>query len=136
MISSFEYSLRTRYAETDKMGVIYYGNYPQYLEVARVEWLRWIGIEYKKMEQQGVMLPVVSLHIDYKKPAHYDEKITIKVILKKMPTNKIEFDYEIYNENRELLSTAHTILVFVDATTWKVTRCPEYVLERIKANCL
>lgn len=131
-MKQFEYTLRVRYSETDKMGVVYYGNYPQYLEVARVEWLRAIGIEYSKMEEEGVMLPVVSLHIDYKKPAFYDELITIKVVLKNKPTNKIEFDYEIYNAKGELLSTAHTILVFVDAHSWKVIRCPQAVLDCIE----
>ena len=130
----FDYVLRTRYAETDQMGVVYYGNYPQYLELGRVEWLRSIGFTYKAMEEEGIMMPVVSLQIQYKKPALYDELITIRTKLKELPSTKIEFDYEILNEKGELLSTANTILVFVDAKTFRPVRCPEKVLKLIKAK--
>jgi len=128
----FDYTLRTRYAETDQMGVVYYGNYPQYLELGRVEWLRAIGLTYKEMEAEGIMMPVVSLQIQYKKPALYDELITIRTKLKDLPSTKIEFDYEILNEKGELLSTANTILVFVDAKTFRPVRCPEKVLGLIR----
>ena len=130
----FDYVLRTRYAETDQMGVVYYGNYPQYLELGRVEWLRSIGFTYKAMEEEGIMMPVVSLQIQYKKPALYDELITICTKLKELPSTKIEFDYEILNEKGELLSTANTVLVFVDAKTFRPVRCPEKVLKLIKAK--
>lgn len=130
----FDYLLRTRYAETDQMGVVYYGNYPQYLELGRVEWLRSIGFTYKAMEEEGIMMPVVSLQIQYKKPALYDELITIRTKLKELPSTKIEFDYEILNEKGELLSTANTVLVFVDARTFRPVRCPEKVLKLIKAK--
>ena len=93
-MQDFTFQIRTRYAETDQMGVIYYGNYPQYLEIARVEWLRSLGISYKYMEEIGIMLPVVSLHIDYKKPALYDELLSVKISLKEIPTSKIIFDYQ------------------------------------------
>ena len=128
----FDYTLRTRYAETDQMGVVYYGNYPQYLELGRVEWLRAIGLTYKEMEAEGIMMPVVSLQIQYKKPTLYDELITIRTKLKDLPSTKIEFDYEILNEKGELLSTANTILVFVDAKTFRPVRCPEKVLDLIR----
>ena len=131
----FDYTLRTRYAETDQMGVVYYGNYPQYLELGRVEWLRAIGLTYKEMEAEGIMMPVVSLQIQYKKPALYDELITIRTKLKDLPSTKIEFDYEILNEKGELLSTANTILVFVDAKTFRPIRCPEKVLDLIRGGC-
>ena len=130
----FDYVLRTRYAETDQMGVVYYGNYPQYLELGRVEWLRSIGFTYKAMEEEGIMMPVVSLQIQYKKPALYDELITIRTKLKELPSTKIEFDYEILNEKGELLSMANTVLVFVDARTFRPVRCPEKVLKLIKAK--
>ena len=130
----FDYTLRIRYAETDQMGVVYYGNYPQYLELGRVEWLRAIGLTYKEMEAEGIMMPVVSLQIQYKKPALYDELITIRTKLKDLPSTKIEFDYEILNEKGELLSTANTILVFVDAKTFRPVRCPEKVLDLIRGD--
>jgi len=128
----FDYVLRTRYAETDQMGVVYYGNYPQYLELGRVEWLRSIGFTYKAMEEEGIMMPVVSLQIQYKKPALYDELITIRTKLKELPSTKIEFDYEILNEKGELLSTANTILVFVDAKTFRPVRCQKKIFQKFK----
>lgn len=131
MEKAFTYQIRTRYAETDQMGVIYYGNYPQYLEIARVEWLRNLGISYQEMEKQGIILPVVSLQITYKKPALYDQLLSVKIMLKNTPSSKIEFDYEIYNEAQELLATANTILVFVDKETFRPIKCPDFVLEKL-----
>lgn len=130
----FDHTIRTRYAETDQMGVVYYGNYPQYLELGRVEWLRWLGVSYKEMEQEGIMLPVVSLQLNYKKPAFYDELITVRTKLKNITSSKIEFDYELINENKEVISTANTTLVFVDKKTWRPTRCPEKIIRLIEAQ--
>lgn len=132
-MQDFTFQIRTRYAETDQMGVIYYGNYPQYLEIARVEWLRSLGISYKYMEEIGIMLPVVSLHIDYKKPAFYDELLSVKISLKEIPTSKIIFDYQILNEKNELLAVANTILVFVNKETFKPIKCPDFLLEKFNS---
>ena len=109
-----EFYVRVRYAETDQMGVVYHGNYAQYFEMGRVEWLRNLGISYKWMEENGVMLPVVSLELNYKKPARYDDVLRIKTKLKSQSTVKIEFDYEIFNEQNQLLTTGYSMLVFVD----------------------
>jgi len=127
-----EISFHVRYAETDQMGYVYYGNYAQYLEMGRVAWLRSLGISYKTMEEKGVMLPVVSMQIDFKKPALYDDLITVKSKLKKIPSIKIEFDYEIFNEAQELLVTANTVLAFIDMKTKRPVVCPDYVLEKFK----
>ena len=120
-----EFKVRVRYSETDQMGVVYHGNYAQYFEIGRVEMLRNIGVSYKLMEASGVMLPVVSLTMNYKKPAHYDDLLTIKTILKKQASVKLEFDYEIYNENDELLTIANSVLVFVDTKTGRPIQPPE-----------
>lgn len=120
---------RVRYSETDQMRVVYHGNYAQYFEVGRVEWLRNKGISYKWMEENGIMLPVVSLTMNYKKPARYDELLTLKTILKKQTTVKIEFDYELYNESKELLTTGNSILVFVDMKTGRPIAPPTYIFE-------
>ncbi len=127
-----QYQTRVRYAETDQMGIVYHGNYAVYFEMGRVEWLRNLGVSYKDMEESGVMLPVVSLSINYKKPARYDELLTVKTIFKKQTLVKIEFDYEIYNENSELLTTGYSMLVFVDKKTGRPSTPPEYVLDKIK----
>lgn len=120
---------RVRYSETDQMRVVYHGNYAQYFEVGRVEWLRKKGVSYKWMEENGIMLPVVSLTMNYKKPARYDELLTLKTILKKQTTVKIEFDYELYNESGELLTTGNSILVFVDIKTGRPIAPPTYIFE-------
>ena len=127
-----EISFRVRYSETDQMGVVYHGNYPQYLEMGRVEWLRSLGIYYKEMEKSGIMLPVISLSVNYKKSALYDDLITVKTQLKKTPLVKIEFDYEIRNEAGEILAIANTILAFIDMKTNRPIKCPDYILEKIK----
>lgn len=120
---------RVRYSETDQMRVVYHGNYAQYFEVGRVEWLRNIGISYKWMEENGIMLPVVSLTMNYKKPARYDELLTLKTILIKQASVKIEFSYELYNQGGELLTTGNSILVFVDMKTGRPTVPPDYIIE-------
>ncbi|NQY05782.1 MAG: acyl-CoA thioesterase [Flavobacteriaceae bacterium] len=126
-----ETAIRVRYAETDQMGVVYHGNFAQYFEVARVAWLRELGVSYKLMEQDGVMLPVVNLNINFKKPAHYDELLKIRTKLKSKPTAKIIFEYEILNEKDELISTAETTLVFVNIETKKPMLCPEDLLNKL-----
>ena len=125
------YSFRVRYAETDQMGVVYHGNYAQYFELGRVEWLRAMGITYKSMEDNGIMLPVISLHINYKKSALYDDLLTIQTKLKSKPMVKIEFDYNLLNESGELLATANTVLAFMDKKTGKPIKCPDYILEKL-----
>lgn len=126
------YSFRVRYAETDQMGVVYHGNYAQYFEMGRVEWLRNLGLSYKFMEENGIMLPVVNLTLNYKKPARYDDLLTVTTIFKKQESVKIEFDYEIHNEAGELLTTGGSLLVFVDMKTGRPVSPPDYVLEKIK----
>lgn len=120
---------RVRYAETDQMGVVYHGNYAQYFEMGRVEWLRNLGVSYKWMEENGIMLPVVSLTMNYKKPARYDELLTIKTIFKSLSSVKIEFEYELYNEKDELLTTGSSILVFVDMKSGRPVNAPIYIKE-------
>ncbi|WP_289040216.1 thioesterase family protein [uncultured Zobellia sp.] len=124
-------SFRVRYSETDQMGVVYHGNYAQYLEMGRVEWLRSKGISYKSMEENGTMLPVVSLSLNYKKSAFYDELISVETRLKKTPSVRIEFDYVIRNEKQEILAEANTVLVFVDKKSKRPVRCPKNILEII-----
>lgn len=131
-MKTHQFKVRVRYAETDQMAVVYHGNYAQYFEMGRVEWLRNLGISYRWMEENGIMLPVVSLTMNYKKPARYDDELTVKTILKSQSSVKIEFDYEIYNEKNELLTTGNSILVFVDMKTGKPTLPPAYVNEKLE----
>lgn len=126
-----EITFRVRYGETDQMGYVYYGNYAQYFEMGRVEWLRNLGISYKRMEELGIMLPVLNLNVDFIKPAKYDDLLTLKTTLIKKPSARIEFDFKLYNEKDELLTQGFTSLVFIDMKKNKPTRAPEYILEKV-----
>ncbi len=121
--------VRVRYSETDQMGVVYHGSYVPYFEIGRVEWLRNKGISYKSLEESGIALPIVSMHLNYKKPARYDDLLVIKTTLKKYSGVKLEFDCEIWSEKNELLTTAHFILVFVDVKLAKPIVPPQYILD-------
>ena len=130
-MKNFSTNVRVRYGETDQMGVVYHGNYASYFEIARTEWLRNLGVTYKELENKGIMLPVISLFFNFIKSAKYDDVLTIIVILKKKPLVKIEFDYEIYNQKKEKISTGNSILAFMDMKTNKPLRCPNYILEKL-----
>ncbi|MDB2413654.1 acyl-CoA thioesterase [Flavobacteriaceae bacterium] len=130
-MKKFSTNIRVRYGETDQMGVVYHGNYASYFEIARTEWLRNLGVTYKELENKGIMLPVISLFFNFIKSAKYDDVLTITVILKKKPLVKIEFDYEIYNQKKEKISTGNSVLAFMDMKTNKPLRCPNYILEKL-----
>ena len=121
--------IRVRYGETDKMGFCYYGNYAQFLEVARVELLRSQGVSYKELEDAGILLPVRNFSIKYIAPAKYDDLLFIQTEILKINGSRIEFIYEIRNQKKLLIATANTELVFVNSDTMKPTRVPTEILE-------
>ena len=129
---SFETKIRVRYGETDQMSFVYYGVYAQYYEVGRVELLRSLGLSYKKLEEMGFALPVVSLNITYKQPAYYDDELIIKTTIKELPSAKIIFYYEMLNANNELLNIGEVVLVFVNKETGKPCFAPEIVINKFK----
>jgi len=122
---------RVRYSETDQMSYAYHGNYAAYFEMGRTEWLRKLGVSYRSMEENGIMLPVINLNTNYLKPAKYDDILTLKTTLAKKPTARIEFEFEIHNQNNELLTTASATLVFVNMKTSRPTRIPKDLLNKI-----
>ena len=113
------------------MGVVYHGNYAQFFELGRTEWLRKLGVTYKDMEISGIMLPVISLNCKFLKSAMYDDLLTIETSLVKKPMVKIEFDYKITNQNNQLICTGNTVLAFMNMKTKRPTRCPDYLLESL-----
>lgn len=128
-----EHQKRIRYGETDQMGYLYYGNYALLYEIGRVEAIRSLGISYKYMEEEmGVMMPVLALESRYLAPAKYDELITIRTILKTLPTKLIEFHHEILNEAGVVIHKGIVKLFFVDMTTNKRISTPTYLTDRIK----
>lgn len=124
-----ETKIRVRYAETDQMGYVYYGNYAQYYEVGRVEALRQLGMSYRDMELNGIMLPVLSYSIKYFKPAFYDQELTLKTIIKDIPSARIVFEYECYNDQEVLLNKGETTLVFINKATNKPISAPKDFLD-------
>jgi len=124
--------VRVRYGETDQMGYVYYGNYAEYYEVARVEMLRSLGMDYASMESNGVMLPVLELNCKYIKPALYDQEITIKTTIQDLPGVRIHFKYELFNDAQELINVGNTTLVFVDMVKNRPCSPPENFLEKLR----
>jgi len=133
-INMYEHSttVRVRYAETDRMDVVYYGNYAMYFEIGRVEAIRHLGVSYKDIEDMGIILPVVELNIKYLRPAKYDDLITIKSQIKNLPTDhKIVFDQEVYNEAGKLLTIGQVKLYFMDASMNNKIEMPASMMEKL-----
>lgn len=111
------------------MGYVYYGNYATYFEVGRVEAMRELGISYAELEEAGIMMPVIRYEINYKRPAFYDEELTIITSVKEVPRSRITFEYETWNSKGEFLNSALTELVFVDSKTMKPQRAPQVITD-------
>lgn len=124
--------LRVRYSDTDQMGYVYYGRYASFYEIARVELFRELGFSYKTLEESGIGMPVIDLEIKYILPIKYDEEITIKTSIKEIPSSRIIFFYEIYNQDNILSNTAKTTLTFINLSSQKPVRTPRELIEIIK----
>ena len=127
-------SIRVRYGETDQMGFVYYGHYALYYEVGRVEAIRSLGLTYKKLEEQGVIMPVVRLEAKYVSPAKYDDLLTISTTIKDLPDRFIVFYVTIGNEANEILHKAKVTLCFKDIKTGQQVRAPHSLIEKLKTN--
>lgn len=125
-------TFRVRYAETDQMGIVHHANYPVWYEMGRTEMFRTIGLPYDEMERRGIMLPLINLHCDYKKPAYYDEELRVVTRLKELPSVRIRFDYQIINASGELLNEGYTTLVFTDSLSRKPIRIPDDILKELE----
>jgi acyl-CoA thioester hydrolase len=127
--------LRVRYAETDQMGYAYYGNYATYFEVARSTMVRDLSVPYDVMEtRDGIMLPVIELQVHYKRPAHYEQLLTIHTRIEELPSVRIRFDHEVYNEAQQLLATGYVRLAFTHRHNGRPCRPPAYFLDALRAQ--
>ncbi|WP_266366953.1 acyl-CoA thioesterase [Tellurirhabdus rosea] len=124
--------IRVRYADTDQMGYVYYGNYARFYEIGRVEALRSLGFHYKEMEDSGVMMPVYENRSRYLKPARYDDLLTIRVRIPDLPTVRVVFQYDIFNQEEEHLNTGETTLVFQNRATGKLCKAPTELMDKLK----
>lgn len=125
---SAETIIRVRYSETDQMGIVYYGNYPAYYEVGRVELFRTLGFSYRDLEESGIQMPVTQMNARYLKPAYYDEDIRIVTSIKDWPSARITFNYDLYNQDDALLNTGATTLVFIDTAKGRPIKAPDWFL--------
>lgn len=124
--------IRVRYGETDQMGFLYYGNYALYYEVGRAEAIRKLGFTYRELEEMGIHMPVIELNSQYLRPALYDDLITVKTILRELPTGpKVQFHSELYNEQGVLLNKGVTTLVFYDPKEKKKVPMHPQLRERL-----
>lgn len=128
----FSTSIRVRYAETDQMGFVYYGHYAAYYEVARVEALRSLGLTYRSLEEDGILMPVVENKSKYIRPARYDDLLRITVRIVELPQKRIKFNYEIFNESDALINVGETLLAFVDRESGKACAAPPDIVEVLK----
>jgi acyl-CoA thioester hydrolase len=126
-----DFKKRVRYGETDQMGYVYYGQYANYYEIGRTEAIRSIGYPYRRLEEAGVMLPVLENHSIYIKPAHYDDLLTIRVTVPRLPTVKFYFEYEILREE-EVIHRGNTTLAFVNMESGRPCRPPAEFLKVIR----
>ena len=126
---------RVRYADTDKMDMVYHGSYIPMLEAARVDTLRAIGWVYDEMEKEGIFLPVVDLQVKYFKPARYDQILRIETHVGEIPTSRLKFAFSIFHENT-LLVTAKVVLAFVDASSSRPTRAPKALVQNLYSHLL
>ena len=124
--------IEVRYSETDSMSYTHHSNYLKFYEIGRLSWFKNIGFSYKKLEEEGVGMPVIDLETKYILPIKYDEEITIKTSIKEIPSSRIIFFYEIYNQDNVLSNTAKTTLTFINLSNKRPVRTPKELLEIIK----
>ncbi|MBO5685244.1 MAG: acyl-CoA thioesterase [Alistipes sp.] len=127
-------TIRVWYCDTDQMGIVHHSNYIRYYEAARSDFMRSLGLSYGDVEQRGIMMPILEVQSKYRKPALYDEELTITTLLDELPTARINFRYEIRNAKGDLLNTGTTQLGFRSAETRRPCRCPEWFMELLKTK--
>ena len=123
---------RVCYADTDKMGFVYYGNYARLYEIARVETLRSLGVSYKDLEDNGIGLPVFEHHSTFLAPGLYDDELTVICQVDQLPTAIIQFSYRIKNAEGQLINEGKTTLVFMNMLQKKVIKAPEWIINALR----
>jgi acyl-CoA thioester hydrolase len=119
-------NLRVRYAETDKMGVVYYANYLVWFEVARTDLLRSLGWSYREMEVAGISLPVIEAHCEYQRPARYDDEIEVRTEGQMLSPVRMQFKYTVVREDSTVAASGHTVHAAVTAAG-RVCRLPDRI---------
>lgn len=127
-----DYHIRIRYGDTDQMGYVYYGNYPRFYEIGRMELLRSLGLSYVKWEEEyNIIMPVVALESRYLYPARYDDNLRIKTLLNEIPSKMITFEHRIFNERGILVNKGNVKLFFIDKISNKRLSAPEELVNKL-----
>ena len=121
-------AIRVRYADTDKMGIVYNGNYLTYFEIGRTELLRSMGLAYAELEQQGIQFPVIEAHIEFKAPAYYDEILNVSATCSLQRGILLHISYEIMKDDT-LLTIGYTVHPFINTITGKPIRPPRSFMD-------
>lgn len=127
-----ETNIRVRYAETDRMGYVYYGNYATFYEVGRVDAMKGLGLSYRELEDSGIMMPVLEYKIKYYKPSFYDDNLRLETRIEEMPRARITFLYTMYNSSNQKINEGETTLVFVSTKTGRPVPAPQEFLDKMK----
>lgn len=127
-----ETTIQVQYYETDQMGVVHHSNYIRFYETARTSFIKSLGVSYRQLEESGTSMPMINVTSKYIQPAIYDEVLTVKTILKELPTSRITFYYEIYNQEGKLINEGQTILAFINQQTHRPTRAPQILIEKLE----
>lgn len=128
------FKIRPSYGDVDQMGYVYHANYVTYCHQARTELFRKLGIIESEFEKNHVLLPVISFEINYKKPAHFDELITVKTTIKELPKIRLNFEFELINEHNIILSKAKSSVVFVNSESRLPIIAPDFVKNILATN--
>lgn len=126
--------IRVSYAATDQMGYAYYGRYAEYLEIARTDLVRALGLPYKTVEERGIWMPVSELNVEYLRPVHYDDRLTIRTTVKERPGVRFIFHSEIMNGEGTVCARGRVTLVFLDAARQRPVRMPDFIAEAVDAH--
>jgi acyl-CoA thioester hydrolase len=119
--------IRVRYADTDQMKVVYHGKYLEYFEVGRAALIRSLGLPYSELESRGILLPVIEAFAAYRKPARYDDLLSIETVISELPAAKLKIEYRVFRiDEKEPLAEGYTIHSFLNVASGKPTRPPHY----------
>lgn len=119
--------IRVRYADTDQMKVVYHGKYLEYFEVGRAALIRSLGLPYSELESRGILLPVIEAFASYRKPARYDDLLSIEAVVSELPAAKLKIEYRVFRiDEKEPLAEGYTIHSFLNVASGKPTRPPHY----------
>lgn len=128
--------IRVSYSDTDQMGIVHHSNYLKYYETARWNLFRHLGTPYKKLEEDGYLLPVINIQMQFLKPAFYDEELQIETSMVAFGGPKIQLTYRLFNEAAELINTARVTLGFMSLNSRKACKPPSYVQEKWEEQLL